>query len=185
MAGPYSGCMPLQTPDPIRSALHQAALQLDAAEACGQPHAMAQALLQLSRAYRAMGALDAAEAGLGGALRWSRLTGSVDATVDLLCELSETAATRAEQLDEGARESGRGHLARERARDAAFEAALRAAHVADSRWEITVLLRISDVLDRCGDRDDAVGLQARAMRLMAGDAAAPSDPQHLPGVRDA
>jgi tetratricopeptide (TPR) repeat protein len=177
--------MPLQTPVPHRNALHQAALQLDAAEASGQPHAMAQALLHLARAYRAMGALDAAEAGLGGALRWSRLTGSVDATVDLLCELSETAATRAEQQDDGERDSGRGHLARERARDAAFEAAQRAAHVADSRWEITVLLRISDVLDRCGDRDDAVGMQARALRLMAGDSAPPPDLQRLPGVRDA
>lgn len=177
--------MPSDPLDPIRSVLRQAALQLDAAEASGQPQAMAQALLQLSRAYRAMGALDAAEAGLGGALRWSRMTGSVDATVDLLCELGETAATRAEQLDDGERESGRGHLARERARDAAFEAAQRAAHVADSRWEITVLLRVSDVLDRCGDRDDAVGLQARALRLLAGDAAAPADPWRLPGARDA
>jgi len=119
------------------------------------------------------------------ALRWSRLTGSVDASVDPLCELGETAATRAEQLDDGERESGRGHLARERARDAAFDAAQRAAHVADSRWAITVLLRISDVLDRCGDRHDAVGMQARAPRLMAGDGAVPPDLQQLPGVRDA
>jgi tetratricopeptide (TPR) repeat protein len=175
-------CTPL---DFHRSALHEAALQLDAAEVGGQPHAMAHALLQLARAYRSMGALDAAEAGLNGALRWSRLTGSVDATVDLLCESSETAATRAEQLDDGERRSGRGHLARERAREAAFEAARSAAHVADSRWEITVLLRISDVLDRCGDRDDAVGLQTRALRLMAGEAGAAPDPQHVPGVRDA
>jgi tetratricopeptide (TPR) repeat protein len=175
-------CTPL---DLHRSALHEAALQLDAAKVGGQPHAMAHALLQLARAYRAMGALDAAEAGLSGALRWSQLTGSVDATVDLLCESSETAATRAERLDDGERDSGRGHLARERAREAAFEAARRAAHVADGRWEITVLLRISDVLDRCGDRADAVGLQARAMRLMAGNSAPLLEPHQLPEVRDA
>ena len=177
--------MPPSTIDPLRSALHLAALQLDAAEVTSQPHAMTHALLELSRAYRAMGALDAAEAGLSGALRWSRLMGSVDATVDLLCELSETAASRAEMDDDGDRNSGRGHLARERARDAAFEAAQRAAQVADSRWEITVLLRISDVLDRCGDRDDAVDLQARAMRLMAGDAGTPTEPQALPALHDA
>lgn len=177
--------MPLSTFDPLRSALHLAALQLDAAEVSGQPHAMTHALLELSRAYRAMGALDAAEAGLGGALRWSRLMGSVDATVDLLCELSETAATRAELDDDGDRQSGRGHLARERARDAAFEAAQCAAQVADSRWEITVLLRISDVLDRCGDRDNAVDLQARAMRLMGFDGGTPSETQPLPLSRDA
>lgn len=66
-------------------------------------------------------------------------------------------------------------MARERARSAAFEALQLAAHVADSRWEITVLLRICDVLDRCGDRDDAIGLQARALRLMAGDPTMPAD----------
>ena len=43
-----------------------------------------------------------------------------------------------------------------------------AGHVADAQWEVTVLLRISDVLDRCGDHDDAVQLQARAMGLMYG-----------------
>ena len=33
-------------------------------------------------------------------------------------------------------------------------------------WEIKVLLRASDVLDRCGDHDDAITLQTRAMELM-------------------
>ena len=50
------------------------------------------------------------------------------------------------------------------------------ARVADPQWEIKVLLRVSDVLDRCGDHDDAVELQSRAMRLMYGDAATPEAP---------
>ena len=50
-----------------------------------------------------------------------------------------------------------------------FEASATGARsVADPQWEITVLLRVSDVLDRCGDHDDAVALQSRAMRLMYG-----------------
>jgi hypothetical protein len=54
--------------------------------------------------------------------------------------------------------------------------------VADPDWEIKVLLRVSDVLDRCGDRDDAVQLQTRALRLMAHDATAQIDPRVLPGL---
>ena len=57
--------------------------------------------------------------------------------------------------------------ARELARDMAFEAARVAAHAADPHWEIKVLLRASDALDRCGDHDDAITLQTRAMSLMA------------------
>ena len=41
-----------------------------------------------------------------------------------------------------------------------------AAHAADPHWEIKVLLRASDTLDRCGDHDDAITMQTRAMTLM-------------------
>jgi len=40
------------------------------------------------------------------------------------------------------------------------------AHAADPHWEIKVLLRASDALDRCGDHDDAITMQTRAMALM-------------------
>ena len=56
--------------------------------------------------------------------------------------------------------------ARDLARDMAFEAARVATHASDAHWEIKVLLRASDVLDRCGDHDDAITLQTRAMELM-------------------
>ena len=48
----------------------------------------------------------------------------------------------------------------------AFEAARVATRAADPHWEIKVLLRASDVLDRCGDHDDAITMQTRAMTLM-------------------
>ena len=47
-----------------------------------------------------------------------------------------------------------------------------------------MLLRVSEALDRCGDRDDALSLQTRALRLLAGDLGAPSEPMQLPGVGD-
>ena len=56
----------------------------------------------------------------------------------------------------------------ERTRERASEVAGLASGVSDPEWEVKVLLRISDVLDRCGDHGDAVELQSRAMRLMYG-----------------
>jgi len=167
---------------PVRDALRQAAADLDAAESGGQPHARSQALAQMARCYRGLGASDAAEAAYAQALRWSHLVGSVDLTVDLLCDLCDTAASSAEQLDDGDPDSGRGHAARERARDHAFEAMRLAGAVADSRWTVNVLLRVSDALDRCGDRDDAIALQTRAMRLIAGEL--PMDLATMPGARN-
>ena len=94
------------------------------------------------------------------------LQGAPDAAVDILCLLAETGCAIAElSAIDGTTQR---HAALERTRDRAFEAVALAGHVADAQWEVTVLLRISDVLDRCGDHDDAVQLQARAMGLMYG-----------------
>lgn len=154
--------------EPARAALRHAALALDAAELLGEPAQISQALLDMAQAYRTLQALPSAEAVFEAALRWARAARCTDATVDTLCALCETAADLAAVLD--AQEAGTGHAARERARDHAFEASTLAPRVADAGWEVKVLLRISDVLDRCGDRDDAVQLQTRALRLMSNSA---------------
>lgn len=160
-AGPTAGAM---LPDPMRSALQQAASALDRAEQHAHPLEMSLALAQLARCYRALQALAPAEAALEHALRWAGVVGAVDQSVDVLCQLAETSCAIAEQhAGDGSR---RGHAALERTRDHAFEAAALAGRVADPQWEIQVLLRVSDVLDRCGDHADAVQLQARALRLM-------------------
>ena len=66
-----------------------------------------------------------------------------------------------------ARNESRGaHRLRDTARDHGFEAAQLALRSADPQWEITVLLRISDLFDRLGDHDDAIALQCRAVELM-------------------
>ncbi len=164
----------------LRDAMRLASVQLDEAEARAEPFEMVHALTQVARCYRGLSMLPSAEACLLQALRWSRVCGSIDATVDLVCELSETTVALASQTQP--QDASRAHAARERARDHAFEASTLAGRVADPSWEVQVLLRISDVLDRCGDRDDAVQLQTRALRLMSGAAAEAVDPALLPSL---
>ena len=174
----------LQAPlfdEPAREALCQATAALDAAEQRGQAVEISQALARVATCYRSLRALASAEACFEMALRWVRPAGGTDPIVDLLCELAETAVHRALEQEAGRR--GDGRAARERARDHAFEAATRAGGVADPGWEAAVLLRISDVLDRCGDHDDAALLQTRALRLMSGRLATGSpDPCLLPSL---
>lgn len=151
---------------PARSALREAAAALNLAELYQQPLEMSLALAQMARCYRALQALGPAELVLERALAWARTLGAADQAVEILCLLAETSCSVAELHAQD--DSRRSHAALERTRDWAFEATGMAAHVTDPQWEIKVLLRISDVLDRCGDHDDAVELQSRAMRLMYG-----------------
>jgi tetratricopeptide (TPR) repeat protein len=148
---------------PARDALALAIHALDLADAAA-PALKMRALADVAHCYRALGALSPAESYLQQALRWSRLIGSADASVDLLCELAELAVEEAAGLSE--EDAGAVHRARERARDLAFEAAQQACHAADAHWEVQVLLRVSDALDRCGDHGDAIALQCRALHLL-------------------
>jgi hypothetical protein len=160
----------LASPAAARDALCLATARLDAAERAGQAYEMSQALAAMGRACEALGGPGWAEAYLQAALRWAHAAQAGDGVVDLLCELAESAARSAELLRAQQPEASR--AARERARDHVFAASILAGRVADRAWEATVLLRISDVLDRCGDREDAVLLQTRALRLMAGGSTA-------------
>lgn len=164
----------------LRAAMRLASAQLDEARARAraEPFEMVHTLTQVARCYRGLRMLPSAEACLLQALRWGRISGSIDAVVDLVCELSETTVALAGQ----AADAGDAHVARERAREHAFEASTLAGRVSDPSWEVQVLLRISDVLDRCGDRDDAVQLQTRALRRMSGAVAEAPDPALLPSL---
>lgn len=149
-----------------RDTLRQALLNLESAQATGRPWAIADAQRTLAGCYRRWGAGPAAQALLEQALRWTRLEGAHDSEVDLLCELVELLAELAEAQE--IEQPGSGRPLRDRARDRVFEATRLAARVSDARWEVTVLLRLSDVLDRFGDRDDATQLQVRALQLTVG-----------------
>jgi tetratricopeptide (TPR) repeat protein len=155
-------------PSQARSALRDAAASLDLAERFKQPLEMSLALAQMARCYRALEAFGPAESCLQQALGWAYALGAMDQAVEIMCLLAETRCSIAETLID----DDRSHAALERTRDAVFEAAGLVGSVADPAWEIKVLLRISDVLDRCGDHDDAVELQSRAMRLMYGESPA-------------
>jgi hypothetical protein len=150
-------------PGLARDALALAIQALDLADQA-PPALKSKALTDVAHCYRALGALSQAESYLQQALRWSRLVGAVDATVDLLCELSELAVEQANAVaDDDARQA---HRCRESARDFAFEAAQLACRSADPHWEVQVLLRVSESLDRCGDHGDAIALQCRALNLL-------------------
>lgn len=150
---------------PARQALDFAVRRLDAAELERDPHEMSEALAGISRCYRALSAWAPAIEYMQQALRWTHAVGGVDQRVELLCELAELACSSAEACQ--TLDSRDAHIARECARDRAFEAARLAIHAADAHWEIKVLLRISDVLDRCGDHDDAIALQTRVLTLIS------------------
>lgn len=161
---------PSETPGlpygPGRAALDLAVRRLDEAECHREPSAMCEALAGISRCYRSLSAFSAALDFMEQALRWSYALGGVDQRVELLCELAELSSEAGEAARAGDDER-QARVAREFARDMAFEAARVATHAADPHWEIKILLRASDVLDGCGDHDDAITLQTRAIELMA------------------
>jgi hypothetical protein len=152
-----------------RTALDASMRFLELVEGWGRPVEMVQALSQVGQALIGLQALDAAEAYFVKALGHAVRLGVVDARVDLLCTLAELACARAERAGDDAA-STTGRQLRDRARDHAFEAAGLASQVTDARWEVHVLLRIGDVLDSCGDHDDAATMQHRATALLGVDA---------------
>jgi hypothetical protein len=154
---------------PARSALREAAAALELAERYRMPLEMCLALAQLARCYRGLQALEPAEWALQQSYRWACTLGAIDQSLEVLCQLAEVSCALAEW--HAPNDAARSRAALQRTRDRAFEAGALAAHVSDPAWEIKLLLRISDVLDRCGDHGDAVDLQSRAMRLIYGDCA--------------
>jgi hypothetical protein len=170
--------MPIVDTNP-RQALKQALASLELAQVAGRPWSLAEAYREAGSSYRALGALGSALTMLEQSVRYARITGSIDQCVDLLCEVVETLALHADACER--EQPGSGRRTRDRARDHVFEASRLAARVSDARWEITVLLRLSDVLDRFGDRDDATQLQVRALQLTVGG---PSEGQR-PDAADA
>ena len=154
---------------PARDALARALQQLTLAETVTgpcQPAALCQALTEVARALSALHAYGQAESHLAQALRWAVVMGSADNCADLHCALAEVTTHAAELAVAHNELPAAVHHWQDRARDHAFEAAGLAAHVTDPHWEVKLLLRASDVLDRCGDHDDAVLLQQRALVLM-------------------
>lgn len=163
---PPSADMSANTPQEVtRQALRDASMGLDAAEAAGEPAALSHALAQVAACHRRLGAVEEGVWYAERGLNLARSLSAVDASVDALCELGEMAVQLSQQLDAGD-DPRAAHRWHDKARDHGFEAARLALRSADPQWEITVLLRISDLFDSLGDHDDAIALQCRAVELM-------------------
>ncbi len=166
--------MPTNTKlESARQSLREAMAALDAAETAGEPARLSQSFAHVSRCLRRIGALADAVWYAKRGLQLARSLSAVDASVDALCELAELAIERSMLLDDQDEPRGAERL-RDSARDHGFEAAQLALRSADPQWEITVLLRVSDLFDRLGDHDDAIVLQCRAVALMTRAAATAS-----------
>ena len=159
--------------DDRREDLRQALLQLAEAEAHSRG---ALRLSQLCQAHKGVAvalsrlqSYSAAQDHLACALSLATALGAIDFQADLQCGLAEVATSAHEQSRSLGAPKGTLRAARERCRDLALDAAGLAALTTDTHWEIRVLLRASDVLDRCGKHDDAAVLQRQAMVLMGLD----------------
>ena len=157
------------TNDAVRRELRASVAALDQAEATGEPARLSQALAHVAQCHRHAGALAEADWYAKRGLQVARQLAAVDASVDALCELAELSIERADHLQSQDEVRGAYRL-RDAARDEAFEAAGLAQRSADPHWEVTVLLRISDMFDRLGDHDDAIAMQCRAVGLITGEA---------------
>lgn len=164
---------------PARAALHEALRQLDVADAYqggARAIVMCEALTGVAQALAGLHAYAQSEQHLAQALRWAAQLGGCDLVADLHCAWAEVASNAGDLAD--ARDDSAGcAAARDRAREHAFEAARLARRATDPNWELRLVLRASDVLERCGDHDEAMQLQQRALQLMgmAGADTAPGD----------
>jgi len=155
---------------PARQAARAALKAVDAARDHGHPIVLCEALTDAARCLAALHAYTQSDDYLTQALHWAGVLQSADLRADLMCALAEVACNEADlslarhDATPDAR-AGR-ERARERGRDWAFQAAALAHRTSDPTWEMKVLLRASDVLERGGDHDDAVRLQTRAMALL-------------------
>lgn len=152
---------PLTIDAASRDVMQQSLQALELARKSGHAWAVAEAQLGLARWYRDRSELDFSLSLLESALATAP---GLDQRVEMHCELVNVLAQQSTRCETQA--TGSGRAARNVARQHIFKASMLAAHLADNAWEAKVLLHLSDILDRFGDRDDAVHLQNRALQLM-------------------
>ena len=171
---------PMPVDERSRAALVDAAATLATAMQSAQPYAICQALRQQARVQATLLELAKAEHGLQQALRWAEAARTTDLAVDVLCDLCDMTELWASAEDQ--QSAGSGTPVRERMRAYAYEAGALVGSVSDPAWEVQVLLRLARTLTRCGDKDDAELLQARAARRSAGQDAEAGNPHLMPGL---
>ncbi len=153
----------------LREHLRQAMRLMDLAEAASgatQPALMCHAHKDMAIALSRLQAYSPAQTHLAQAMRWAQVMGAIDLRADLQCALAEVATSAVEQGRAYGASGPSLRKALDHCRDLAFEAARLAPRTTDPHWELRILLRASDVLDRCGDHDDAQQLQQQALAML-------------------
>jgi hypothetical protein len=156
---------PAPSGDSIPASLRLALRSLESADAAGDSDGWSRALAQVAHCYQAAGDPAQAEWHLRQGLRRARTLGQNEASLEVLCEMASTAlavAVRHENLGE----SHLAHVARERVRDYSFEAVRLLGTTGTHALQAAVLMHLGDLLERCGDADDAQAMHGRALRLL-------------------
>lgn len=159
--------MTLHDPDTCQSNAVQphewqrARASLERARITRQPLRLCEALVELGRCARRSAQAERAADWLDEALRWARVVGSTDLIADLCCERGELAADLALAPPAPGRTPDADAWLLARA--CAAEAATLSVRTSDPSWEISLLLRASDLLDRLGSPAEATALQVRAL----------------------
>jgi hypothetical protein len=124
-----------------------------------------------------MSAWESAEAYQMEAFGWALSLGAVEPNAELMCELADSTCADAEVIAATTSDTGdrRSSEIRARSRGLALEAARLAGLASNPEWEVELLMRVSEVLDRCGDHGDAIAMQVRALTLISGDSVAEPD----------
>ena len=155
---------------PARQEARAALKAVDEARAHGHPIVLCEALTDAARCLAALNAYTQSEDYLVQALHWAGVLQSADLRSDLFCALAEVACNEADLTVQRRDNTPEGlatrEAARERARDWSHEAVALAHRTSDPQWEMKVLLRAADVLERGGDHEAAVQVQGRALALM-------------------
>jgi len=160
---------PATTGESMPPSLRLALRSLESADASGDRDGWNRALAEVAHCYQAVGDPERAEWHLRQGLRRARTLGQSETSLEVLCEMASAAlavAVRQEHLGE----VHLAHVARERVRDYSFEAIRLLGTTGTHALQAAVLIRLGDLLERCGDTDDAQALHARALRLLRREA---------------
>jgi hypothetical protein len=127
------------------------------------------ALAAAASRRRREGDLAQAQALIERALQIALVQPALDAACALWCEQAELLADWVQQIGPGPSAGAQRDWLREQARICCLEALALAHRCSDPAWEVQLLLRASDALDRLGEHADAIAVQCHAMRRMASD----------------
>jgi hypothetical protein len=171
---------PMKLAPEAQAAMQAAEATLAEARADGRPYGICLHLRQLAHLQAGALQLEAAEHGLQQALRWAHAGLGADLQVDILVDLCDLCDLWSQAEDQ--QPHGEGEAVRERLRGYVAQARERAPAMSERGAEARVMLRLSAILNRCGDRDDAAQMQARALRLINGPAVETGNPHVMPGL---